>query len=59
VNQTMILLNHEWRTSNLRNNERLKEALIKFRDLSQETEQEQRRRVSEMEKDVAGIDEPQ
>ena len=59
MNQTMILLNHEWRTSNLRNNERLKEALIKFRDLPQETEQEQRRRVSEMEKDVAGIDEPQ
>jgi len=59
VNQAMILLNHEWRTSNLRNNERLKEALIKFRDLPQETEQEQRRRVSEMEKDVAGIDEPE
>ncbi|KIM47423.1 hypothetical protein M413DRAFT_439091 [Hebeloma cylindrosporum] len=37
-------------------NERLKEALIKLRDMTQESEQEQRRRISEMEKDVSGID---
>ncbi|KIK02267.1 hypothetical protein K443DRAFT_677778 [Laccaria amethystina LaAM-08-1] len=42
-----------------KHNERLKEALIKLRDLSQETEQEQRRRISEMEKDIVGIDELQ
>ena len=40
-----------------KHNERLKEALSKLRDLPQETEQEQRRRISEMEKDVVGIDE--
>ncbi|KAH9486203.1 Dynactin, 150 kDa isoform [Psilocybe cubensis] len=34
-------------------NERLKEALIKLRDMTQESEQEQRRRISEMEKDVS------
>ncbi|KAF8167287.1 dynactin [Crassisporium funariophilum] len=37
-------------------NQRLKEALIKLRDMTQETDQEQRRRISEMEKDVASID---
>ncbi|KAJ3503186.1 hypothetical protein NLJ89_g8547 [Agrocybe chaxingu] len=37
-------------------NERLKEALIKLRDMTQETEQDQRRRISEMEKDMAGVD---
>jgi len=42
-----------------KHNERLKEALIKLRDLSQETEQEQSRRISEMEKDIVGIDELQ
>ncbi|EKM61655.1 uncharacterized protein PHACADRAFT_112443 [Phanerochaete carnosa HHB-10118-sp] len=40
-------------------NERLKEALIKLRDISQETDQEQRRRISEMEKDVAEFEELQ
>ncbi|KAF7346159.1 CAP-Gly domain-containing protein [Mycena sanguinolenta] len=40
-------------------NERLKEALLRLRDMSQETEQEQRRRIAEMEKDVVGIDELQ
>lgn len=40
-------------------NERLKEALIRLRDISQETEQEQRRRIAEMEKDVTNLDELQ
>ncbi|KAI0931161.1 hypothetical protein AcW2_000104 [Taiwanofungus camphoratus] len=40
-------------------NERLKEALIRLRDISQETEQEQRRRIAEMEKDVTSLDEIQ
>ncbi|KAF5385085.1 hypothetical protein D9615_001067 [Tricholomella constricta] len=40
-------------------NERLKEALIKLRDMTQETEQDQRRRISEMEKDIVGIDDLQ
>ncbi|KDQ62879.1 hypothetical protein JAAARDRAFT_28852 [Jaapia argillacea MUCL 33604] len=40
-------------------NERLKEALVRLRDLSSETEQEQRRRIQEMEKDVAMLDELQ
>ncbi|KAI0071023.1 dynactin [Panus rudis PR-1116 ss-1] len=40
-------------------NERLKEALIRLRDISQETEQEQRRRIQEMEKDVGVIDDLQ
>ncbi|OAX37534.1 hypothetical protein K503DRAFT_850414 [Rhizopogon vinicolor AM-OR11-026] len=40
-------------------NERLKEALIRLRDLSQETEQEQRRRIAEMEKDITSIDDLQ
>ncbi|KAF8899310.1 dynein associated protein-domain-containing protein [Infundibulicybe gibba] len=56
-------------------NERLKEALIRLdhpptifircldvrqpADLSQETEQEQRRRISEMEKDIVGVDDLQ
>ncbi|XP_006453898.1 hypothetical protein AGABI2DRAFT_181913 [Agaricus bisporus var. bisporus H97] len=40
-------------------NERLKEALIKLRDLSQDTEHEQRRRIQEMEKDVEVLDELQ
>ncbi|KAG6865099.1 hypothetical protein C0991_005060 [Blastosporella zonata] len=40
-------------------NERLKEALIKLRDMTQETEQEQRRRINEMEKDIVGIDDLQ
>ncbi|KAF9478081.1 dynactin [Pholiota conissans] len=37
-------------------NERLKEALIKLRDISQESEQEQRRRISEMERDLSGVE---
>ncbi|RDX50532.1 dynactin [Lentinus brumalis] len=37
-------------------NERLKEALIRLRDITQETEQEHRRRISEMEKDLTGLD---
>jgi dynactin 1 len=40
-------------------NERLKEALVKLRDMSQETDHEQRRRISEMEKDVASFEELQ
>ncbi|GLB43572.1 putative dynein associated protein [Lyophyllum shimeji] len=40
-------------------NERLKEALIKLRDITQETEQEQRRRIAEMEKDIVGVDDLQ
>ncbi|KAG6911272.1 hypothetical protein DXG01_002111 [Tephrocybe rancida] len=40
-------------------NERLKEALIKLRDMTQETDQDQRRRISEMEKDIVGIDDLQ
>ncbi|KAG6889336.1 hypothetical protein C0995_001744 [Termitomyces sp. Mi166 len=40
-------------------NERLKEALIKLRDMSQETEQDQRRRIAEMEKDITGLDDLQ
>ncbi|KAH9854440.1 dynactin [Lenzites betulinus] len=40
-------------------NERLKEALIRLRDISQETDQEQRRRIAEMEKDVTGLDDLQ
>ncbi|KAJ7254323.1 dynactin [Mycena haematopus] len=42
-----------------KHNDRLKEALLRLRDMSQETEQEQRRRIAEMEKDVVGIDELQ
>ncbi|KAI0307655.1 dynein associated protein-domain-containing protein [Multifurca ochricompacta] len=37
-------------------NARLKEALVRLRDLSQETEQEQRRRIAEMEKDIMNVD---
>ncbi|TBU58180.1 dynactin [Dichomitus squalens] len=40
-------------------NERLKEALVRLRDLTQETELEQRRRIAEMEKDVTNLDEIQ
>ncbi|KAJ6541721.1 dynein associated protein-domain-containing protein [Mycena capillaripes] len=42
-----------------KHNDRLKEALLRLRDMSQETEQEQRRRIAEMEKDMVGIDELQ
>ncbi|KAL6307818.1 dynein associated protein-domain-containing protein [Sparassis latifolia] len=40
-------------------NERLKEALIRLRDISQETDHEQRRRIAEMEKDVTSLDDIQ
>ncbi|KAG6334284.1 hypothetical protein ID866_4799 [Astraeus odoratus] len=40
-------------------NERLKEALIRLRDMSQETEQDQRRRIAELERDVTSIDDLQ
>ncbi|KAL4067219.1 dynein associated protein-domain-containing protein [Scleroderma yunnanense] len=40
-------------------NERLKEALIRLRDMSQETEHEQRHRIAELEKDVTSIDDLQ
>lgn len=40
-------------------NERPKEALIRLRDMSQETEQEQRCRIAEMEKDITRIDDLQ
>ncbi|KZT02085.1 dynactin [Laetiporus sulphureus 93-53] len=42
-----------------RQNERLKEALVRLRDISQENDQEQRRRIVEMEKDVANLDDVQ
>ncbi|KAG5644147.1 hypothetical protein DXG03_009041 [Asterophora parasitica] len=40
-------------------NERLKEALIKLRDMTQEIELDQRKRIAEMEKDIVGIDDLQ
>ncbi|KAJ8701829.1 hypothetical protein PTI98_000580 [Pleurotus ostreatus] len=40
-------------------NERMKEALIRLRDISQENEREHRRRIAELEKDVDGFDEIQ
>lgn len=57
-----------------KHNERLKEALLRYvpychcyliltllslRDMSQQTEQEQRRRITEMEKDITSIDDLQ
>lgn len=42
-----------------KHNDRLKEALLRLRDMSQETDQEQRRRIAEMEKDIVGLDELQ
>ncbi|KAG9313881.1 dynein associated protein-domain-containing protein [Chiua virens] len=42
-----------------KHNERLKEALIRLRDMSQQTEQEQRRHIAEMEKDITSIDDLQ
>ncbi|KAJ7605055.1 dynactin [Mycena polygramma] len=42
-----------------KHNDRLKDALLKLRDMSQETEHEQRRRIAEMEKDIVSIDELQ
>ncbi|KAF7307559.1 CAP-Gly domain-containing protein [Mycena indigotica] len=40
-------------------NERLKEALLRLRDMTQETDHEQKRRIAEMERDVAGTEELQ
>ena len=40
-------------------NERLKEALIKLRDVTSETEHDQRKRIMEMEKDVGEFEELQ
>lgn len=40
-----------------RHNERLKEALIRLRDVSHETENEQRRRIGELERELAGVEE--
>ncbi|KZT27488.1 hypothetical protein NEOLEDRAFT_1060271 [Neolentinus lepideus HHB14362 ss-1] len=40
-------------------NERLKEALFRLREISQETDLDQRRRIQEMEKDVGTLDELQ
>lgn len=37
-------------------NARLKEALVRLRDVSQENEQEQRRRIADMEKDVMSVE---
>ncbi|KAJ3710076.1 hypothetical protein C8R42DRAFT_541473, partial [Lentinula raphanica] len=40
-------------------NERLKEALLRLRDMTQETDQDQRRRIAEMEKDLATFEDLQ
>ncbi|KAF9055788.1 dynein associated protein-domain-containing protein [Panaeolus papilionaceus] len=40
-------------------NERMKEALIKLRDMTQETDQEQRRRIAELEKDLGATEDLQ
>ncbi|KZS86748.1 hypothetical protein SISNIDRAFT_434236 [Sistotremastrum niveocremeum HHB9708] len=39
-----------------KHNERLKEALIKVRDFSQQTEADQRRQIMELERELAGVD---
>ena len=40
-------------------NDRLKEALVKLREVTSETEQEQRKRIMEMEKDVGEFEQLQ
>ncbi|KAF7320182.1 CAP-Gly domain-containing protein [Mycena kentingensis (nom. inval.)] len=40
-------------------NERLKEALLRLRDMTQDTDHEQRRRIAEMERDLAGAEDLQ
>ncbi len=40
-------------------NERLKEALLRLRDMTQETDLDQRRKISELEKDIGSVDELQ
>ncbi|KAG8695388.1 hypothetical protein FRC09_009176 [Ceratobasidium sp. 395] len=42
-----------------KHNERLKEALIKLRDLSHETDVEQKRKITELERELSGVDELQ
>ncbi|ELU43807.1 dynactin [Rhizoctonia solani AG-1 IA] len=42
-----------------KHNERLKEALIKLRQITQETDAEQKRKIAELERDLSGIDELQ
>ncbi|KAF8682303.1 Dynein associated protein [Rhizoctonia solani] len=42
-----------------KHNERLKEALIKLRQITQETDVEQKRKIAELERDLSGIDELQ
>ncbi|KAG8838361.1 hypothetical protein FRC18_004966 [Serendipita sp. 400] len=42
-----------------RQNERLKEALLRLRDISQETEQDHRRKIAELEKELAASEEMQ
>ncbi|KAG8723976.1 hypothetical protein FRC12_024386, partial [Ceratobasidium sp. 428] len=42
-----------------KHNERLKEALIKLRDLSHETDVEQKRKIAELERELSGVDELQ
>ncbi|KAH8119806.1 dynactin [Phellopilus nigrolimitatus] len=40
-----------------KHNDRLKEALIRLRDVSRETEQEQRHRIAELERELQGVEE--
>ncbi|KAF9022611.1 dynactin [Hymenopellis radicata] len=40
-------------------NERLKEALLRLRDMTQETDLDQRRKISELQKDIGSVDELQ
>lgn len=42
-----------------RHNERLKEALVRLRDISHETETEHRRKIQELERDLASLDDLQ
>ncbi|CAE6385420.1 unnamed protein product [Rhizoctonia solani] len=42
-----------------KHNERLKEALIKLRQITQETDSEQKRKIAELERELSGIDELQ
>ncbi|CAE6345447.1 unnamed protein product [Rhizoctonia solani] len=42
-----------------KHNERLKEALIKLRQITQETDTEQKRKIAELERELSGIDELQ
>ncbi|QRW00779.1 Dynein associated protein [Ceratobasidium sp. AG-Ba] len=42
-----------------KHNERLKEALIKLRDLTHETDVEQKRKITELERELSGVDELQ